>query len=380
MKTYLVGGSVRDKLLGLPVKDRDHVVVGSTPEQMIAMGFKPVGADFPVFLHPATHEEYALARTERKSGKGYKGFVVHASPEVTLEEDLGRRDLTINAMAEDADGTLIDPFGGRRDLAHKVLRHVGPAFAEDPVRILRVARFAARYADRGFTVAPETMALMQAMVSAGEADHLVPERVWQELSKGLMEASPTCMFEVLRECGALERVAPEWTGHWQAGGAALRCLALAAQPEVPLALRYAIATHGLSLADATRLADRLKVSAECRELSLLVVRCMPLAMRIETAGAAEWTSLYEISDALRRPERFNQFVIAFGYLACGTGAALSSLAAPARRMALGLGTLQQIDYAAIAHDAQLRKADIAEAIRAAKIHALQDLITKGPPS
>ena len=216
MKIYMVGGAVRDRLLGRPVNDRDWVVVGATPEQMAEQGYLPVGRDFPVFLHPQTREEYALARTERKSGRGYRGFVVQASPGVTLEEDLARRDLTINAIAAPADWTgaeaVFDPYGGARDLQARVLRHVTDAFREDPVRILRVARFAARFTD--FTVAPETMALMRGMVDAGEADHLVPERVWQELSRGLMEARPSRMFDVLRECGALKVVLPEVDRLW----------------------------------------------------------------------------------------------------------------------------------------------------------------------
>jgi len=209
MQTYLVGGAVRDKLLGLPVQDRDYVVVGATPEQMIARGFKPVGADFPVFLHPETREEYALARTERKAGHGYKGFKVYAAPDVTLEDDLRRRDLTINAMAEDEAGHLVDPYGGAADLRDGLLRHVSEAFAEDPVRILRVARFAARYAPRGFRVADETLALMRSMVKAGEADHLVAERVWAELERALGEERPSAFFWVLRSCGALARLFPE---------------------------------------------------------------------------------------------------------------------------------------------------------------------------
>ncbi|OZA13922.1 MAG: multifunctional CCA tRNA nucleotidyl transferase/2'3'-cyclic phosphodiesterase/2'nucleotidase/phosphatase, partial [Hydrogenophilales bacterium 17-62-8] len=207
MKTYIVGGAVRDRLLGLPVADRDYVVVGASPEQMVALGYQPVGKDFPVFLHPETHAEYALARTERKSGTGYKGFTVHAAPDVTLEEDLSRRDLTINAIAEDSDGALIDPYGGQRDLAARTFRHVSEAFAEDPVRILRVARFAARFT--AFTVAAETNALMRQMVDNGEVDALVPERVWQEIARGLMEAQPSRMFHVLRDCGALARLLPE---------------------------------------------------------------------------------------------------------------------------------------------------------------------------
>ena len=204
---YRVGGAVRDTLLGLPVQDNDWVVVGASPQLMQAHGFLPVGKDFPVFLHPATHEEYALARTERKTAHGYKGFAVHAAPDVTLEQDLARRDLTINAIAQSPCGTLHDPYGGQRDLHNKTLRHVTAAFAEDPVRILRVARFAARFAD--FTIAPETMQLMQQMVAAGEVDHLVPERVWQEISRGLMQPTPSRMITVLRECGALARILPE---------------------------------------------------------------------------------------------------------------------------------------------------------------------------
>ena len=206
MQIFTVGGAVRDELLGLPVQDRDYVVVGASPEEMLARGFRPVGKDFPVFLHPKTHEEYALARTERKAGHGYKGFSFHAAPDVALEEDLARRDLTINAIARADDGSLTDPFNGMADIKAGVLRHVGPAFVEDPVRILRVARFAARFTD--FSVAPETVGLMRQMVSSGEVDHLVPERVWQELAKGLMEDKPSRMIHALRECGALARLLP----------------------------------------------------------------------------------------------------------------------------------------------------------------------------
>ena len=211
LKAYVVGGAVRDRLLGLPVQDHDWVVVGAEPEDMLKLGFKAVGKDFPVFLHPQTREEYALARTERKNGQGYKGFSFHTSPDVTLEEDLIRRDLTINAIAEMPDGSLIDPYGGQRDLADRVFRHVSPAFTEDPVRILRIARFAARFSD--FSVAPETLALMRSMVDAGEVDHLVAERVWQEIARGLMYARPSRMFEVLRQCGALARLLPELDDH-----------------------------------------------------------------------------------------------------------------------------------------------------------------------
>lgn len=255
MRTYLVGGAVRDRLLGRPGGDRDWVVVGATPQQMTDLGFRPVGRDFPVFLHPDTGEEHALARTERKSGRGYHGFTVYAAPEVTLEDDLVRRDLTVNAMAQDEDGTVIDPHGGQRDLADRVLRHVSPAFAEDPVRILRLARFAARFAD--FTVADETLALMRQMVDEGEVDHLVAERVWQELARGLMEARPSRMFAVLRDCGALARLLPELDRLWgvpqradyhpevDTGVHVMMVLDMAARLGASLPVRYACLGHDL---------------------------------------------------------------------------------------------------------------------------------------
>lgn len=258
MDIYLVGGAVRDALLGRADADRDYVVVGSTPAAMLAAGFRPVGKDFPVFLHPRTQEEYALARTERKTGHGYHGFAFHAAPEVTLEEDLARRDLTINAIAQDQQGGLIDPFHGQRDLQARILRHVGPAFVEDPVRILRLARFAARFAD--FSVAPETLALMRQMVAAGEVDHLVPERVWQELAKGLMEERPARMFEVLRECGALARLLPEvdalfgvpqradYHPEIDAGVHTLMAVDESARHGYALAVRFAALTHDLGKA------------------------------------------------------------------------------------------------------------------------------------
>jgi tRNA nucleotidyltransferase (CCA-adding enzyme) len=268
MQTYLVGGAVRDALLGLPVKDRDWVVVGATYEQMTAQGFLPVGRDFPVFLHPVTHDEYALARTERKTAPGYHGFVMHAAPDVTLEQDLARRDLTINSIAINAycispegtfdaqnSGVLIDPFLGQQDLHRKVFRHVSPAFREDPVRILRIARLAARFAN--FTVAPETNALMQEMVKIGEVDHLVAERVWQELAKGLMAATPSRMFDVLRDCGALERLLPEVNRLWgipqradyhpeiDTGIHLMMVLNMSAELNCPLPVRVACLFHDL---------------------------------------------------------------------------------------------------------------------------------------
>jgi tRNA nucleotidyltransferase (CCA-adding enzyme) len=291
VKVYLVGGAVRDELLGLPVKERDYVVVGSTPEEMERLGYKPVGKDFPVFLHPTTHEEYALARTERKSGRGYKGFTVHAAPDVTLEDDLRRRDLTINAIAKDEQGRLIDPFGGKKDLERKILRHVSDAFAEDPVRILRVARFAARF---GFDVAPETMALMKRMVESGETDYLVPERVWQEFSKGLLEREPLPMFEVLDACGLRQKLLPE--------------IASIGKLEGTLAQRFARLAWPLKESEVEALCDRLKVPGEVRELALLACR-NHVALRASRLATPEaLLELLKRTDAFRRPERFQDLL------------------------------------------------------------------------
>lgn len=337
MRVYVVGGAVRDELLGLPVQDRDHVVVGATPDKMVELGYQPVGKDFPVFLHPQTHEEYALARTERKSGHGYKGFKVFSSPDVTLEEDLLRRDLTINAMARDEQGNLIDPYSGLADLDAKTLRHVSPAFVEDPVRILRVARFAARFPD--FTVAPETMALMRSMVDDGEVDHLVPERVWQELSRGLMSTQPSRMFLVLRECGALARLFPELDRLFgvpqppehhpeiDTGIHVMLVVDWAARQGHSLAVRFAALTHDLGKGLTPRehwpkhhghesksvelvkaISERLRVPAECRDLALLVARYhgdihRSLELRPETV-----LKILESTDAFRRPERFSEIL------------------------------------------------------------------------
>ncbi len=291
MKTYLVGGAVRDELLGLPVKERDYVVVGSTPEEMERLGYKPVGKDFPVFLHPQTHEEYALARTERKSGRGYKGFTVHASADVTLEDDLRRRDLTINAMAKAEDGTIIDPFGGRGDLQAKRLRHVSEAFAEDPVRILRVARFAARF---GFDVAPETMALMKRMVDSGETDYLVPERVWQEFAKGLMERAPQRMYDVLEASGLRPKLLPE--------------LKSIDRLEGTLPQRFARLAWPLKESEVEALCNRLKVPGEVRELALLAAR-NHVALRASRLATPEaLLELLKRTDAFRRPERFQDLL------------------------------------------------------------------------
>lgn len=339
MKIYQVGGAVRDALLGLPVHDRDWLVVGGTPEAMVAQGFTPVGRDFPVFLHPRTHEEYALARTERKSGHGYQGFTVYTSPDVTLEEDLARRDLTINAIAAPADWTgaeaVFDPYHGVADLHAKVLRHVTEAFAEDPVRILRVARFAARFTD--FSVAPETMALMQSMVQAGEVAHLVPERVWQEISRGLMQAQPERMFAVLRACGALAVLLPELDRLWgvpqradyhpevDTGLHTMLVLGQAVQQQAPLAVRWACLVHdlgkGTTPADVLprhigheqrgaklvrQVCQRLRVPSECKELAELVAYEHGNIHRSLDLSPAAVLRLLQRCDALRKPERFAQ--------------------------------------------------------------------------
>ena len=342
MKTYIVGGAVRDELLGLPVRERDHVVVGATPEEMAALGFKPVGKDFPVFLHPQTHEEYALARTERKSGKGYKGFTVYASPEVTLEEDLKRRDLTINAMAKDADGSLIDPFGGKKDIAAGVLRHVSEAFAEDPVRILRVARFAARF---GFRVDEKTMELMRGMVASGEADHLVPERVWQEFSRGLGEAHAEKMFEVLKACGLFERLLQELK-------------AVPAQFTGSLAVRFAVLAWPLAEAEVKALTGRLRAPNEVRELALLAAR-----HRDHLAGAAQPEALLELlkrADAFRRPERFRELL----------EAARLAASLDTARVARALEAASALDAGAIAGRAPT-KAEIPKLLDEARLKAIQ---------
>ena len=343
MQIYMVGGAVRDKLLGRPVNDHDWVVVGATPEQMLAQGYLPVGRDFPVFLHPETREEYALARTERKSGRGYRGFVVQSSPDVTLEEDLSRRDLTINSIASSTDESgatrLFDPYRGENDLHERVLRHVTDAFREDPVRILRVARFAARFTD--FTVAPETMQLMREMVEHGEVNHLVPERVWQELARGLMEEKPSRMFEVLRDCGALQVLLPEVARLWgvpqradyhpevDTGVHLMMVLDMAARLSAPLTVRFACLAHdlgkGTTPADVlprhidheTRsaellkdVAERLRVPVDCRETADVVAREHGHIHRSQDLSAAALVRLLERCDAIRKPERFAEILLA----------------------------------------------------------------------
>ena len=336
MDIYIVGGAVRDRLLGLPVKDRDWVVVGATPQQMLDQGFRPVGKDFPVFLHPQTQEEYALARTERKIAKGYHGFVFHTDSGVTLEQDLARRDLTINAIAEAGDGRLIDPYDGQADLKAGILRHVSEAFAEDPVRILRLARFAARF---DFAVAPETMALMRQMVDSGEADALVAERVWLELAKGLMEDKPSRMLLTLRECGALARVLPEvdalfgvpqradYHPEIDCGDHTMRVLDYAAAAGYPLAVRFAALGHDLGKAltppdvlprhigheiNGTRplaeLCRRLRVPSDCRDLAHITMVNHTKVHQAQELRPATVLRLFKDSDALRRPDRFRQML------------------------------------------------------------------------
>ncbi|MEP7302684.1 MAG: multifunctional CCA addition/repair protein [Caldimonas sp.] len=404
MRSYVVGGAVRDRLLGLPVQDRDWVVVGATPENLRALGYLPVGADFPVFLHPETREEYALARTERKTAPGYRGFAFRASPEVTLEEDLQRRDLTINAIAEAPDGTLIDPWGGQRDLAAGVLRHVSAAFAEDPVRILRVARFAARFT--GFRVAPETIALMRAMVDSGEVDALVAERVWREVSRGLMEARPSRMFEVLRECGALAKVLPEverlfgvpqraeFHPEVDTGVHLLMVLDMAARLEASLPVRYACLGHDLgkgttpadvlprhlgheerSVAMVRQVSERLRVDNACRALAELTAREHGNIHRSGEFGAAATVRLLERCDALRRPDRFAELLLACECDARGR-LGLEDRAYPQRpRLLEALRRVAAVDatgVAAAAAERGLAGPDIGKAIHDARVRALGD--------
>ena len=337
LSIYCVGGAVRDELLGLPVKDYDYVVVGSTVDEMLRLGYRPVGKDFPVFLHPETQHEYALARTERKSGKGYKGFVVQASPSVTLEEDLARRDFTVNAIAKSADGVLIDPFNGQIDIQHKILRHVSDAFVEDPVRILRAARFSARYTD--FSIAPETMQLMQQMVADGEVDALVPERVWQELSVGLMESQPSRMFDVLRRCGALEKILPELACLWgvpqpekhhpeiDTGVHVMMALDYAAKQSFSLPIRYAVLMHDLGKGTTPKemlprhighdarsaslvkvVSKRLRAPNNCTELAYIVAKFHIKAHQVMMMKAATLLKFLIDIDAIRQPERFEAFL------------------------------------------------------------------------
>ncbi len=400
---YVVGGAVRDALLGRPASDRDWVVVGATPEAMVAAGFRPVGRDFPVFIHPDTGEEVALARTERKSAPGYHGFSFHADPAVTLEQDLARRDLTINAIAQAADGTLIDPFGGQRDLRCGVFRHVSDAFAEDPVRLLRLARLAARFAH--FGIAPETAALLRKLVEDGEVDALVPERVWQELSRGLMEARPSRMLEVLRDCGALQHLLPEVARLWgvpqpaehhpeiDTGRHLLLVLDQSAALDAPLPVRYACLVHDLgkgttppaewprhiahearSAALARQVAARWRVPNDCRELADVMAREHGNVHRSGGFGAAALVRLFDRCDAWRRPQRFADLLLACECDARGrTG--LEERPYPQReRLSLALRDALAVDTAAIAAGAAargLKGPAIGQAVQQARVAAVE---------
>ncbi len=402
----MVGGAVRDALLGRPVNDHDWVVVGATPEAMIDQGFLPVGKDFPVFLHPRTREEHALARTERKTARGYRGFAISADPGVTLEEDLARRDLTINAIAQDERGVLVDPFHGQRDLALKVLRHVTDSFREDPVRILRVARFAARFAD--FSLAPETLQLMREMVQDGEADHLVAERVWQELSRGLMEPTPSRMFDLLRQCGALERVLPELDRLWgvpqraeyhpevDTGVHMMLVLDMCARLEAPLTVRFACLTHDLGKGTTPAemlpkhigheersarllmaLAHRLRVPNECRELADVVAREHGNIHRSSEFGAAALVRLLERCDAFRKPLRFDEALLACECDARGRGGMQERPYPQRARLLAALNAALDVTTHAIA-EAAMAAGDqgpkIGELIHQARIAAVQQAL------
>ena len=410
-QTYLVGGAIRDHLLGLPVQDRDWVAVGASPQALLNAGYLPVGKDFPVFLHPETREEVALARTERKTAAGYHGFAFHAAPDVTLEQDLARRDLTINAMAQDEAGHVIDPHHGQQDLEDKVLRHVSPAFAEDPVRILRLARFAARFAD--FTVAPETVALMRAMVEAGEVDALVPERVWQELSRGLMEKRPSRMFEVLREAGALHKLLPEVEALFgvpqpeahhpevDTGIHLLMVLDQCARLNAPLTVRYACLCHDLGKGTtrkeelprhiahelrseklARKVSARWKVPTDCRELAELVAREHTHVHQSGSFGAEARLRLLERCDAWRRPDRFAELLWACECDARGR-LGLEDRDYPQReRLLADLSATQALDLAAVSAEAIARGAQgpaVGAAVKAARLGALRSFTGEALP-
>lgn len=408
VKTYVVGGAVRDALLGLPVKDRDYVVVGATPDQMRAQGFLPVGRDFPVFLHPDTHEEYALARTERKTAPGYTGFSFHAAPDVTLEQDLLRRDLTINAIAQDIDGTLIDPYGGRADLEARIFRHVSSAFSEDPVRILRVARFAARFTE--FSVAEETLSLMRHMVASGEVDALVPERVWQELSRGLMESKPSRMFMLLRDAGALARILPEIAAldgvpqpaqHHPEIDTLVHVMMVidaAAQQSASLAIRFAALVHDLGkgttspeqwpqhIAHEARsvklveaLCERLKIPGDVRDLAVMTAREHGNVGRALEMRADTLVKMLERCDAFRKPARFTDLLIASECDSRGrTG--FEDRPFPQRVfLQIVLAAAQSVDGGEIAAKVTATHTDkpadaIAQAIRAARVAAVAAVI------
>lgn len=403
MQIYQVGGAVRDGLLGLPVKDRDYVVVGATPEQMLAAGYRAVGKDFPVFLHPDTQQEHALARTERKTGKGYKGFSVYAAPEVTLEEDLARRDFTMNAIAQAEDGTLVDPFHGQLDIQKKILRHVTEAFSEDPVRILRAGRFLARFTD--FTVAPETLALMREMVAAGEVDALVPERVWQEIAKGLMEKQPSRMFEMLRDCGALQVILPELSRLWgvpqtalyhpeiDTGVHVMMVIDYAAKQGFSLPVRFAALTHDLGkgttpaevlprhIGHELRSVDlirhivaRLKVPNDCKDLALVVAKFHGKLHAARQMKASTLLHFLEELDAFRQCTRFDDFLLA---CECDSRGRLGLENCPlddAEHLRNALKAAQSVDAGTIAKTCNT-PAQIKQSVAEARIHAIQAVLT-----
>ena len=409
MKIYAVGGAIRDALLGVPVVDRDYVVVGATPEQMIAQGYRPVGKDFPVFLHPTTHEEYALARTERKTAAGYHGFQFYYAPDVTLEQDLERRDLTINAMAREVrpdgelTGPVIDPFGGQADLEARRFRHVGVAFAEDPVRILRAARFAARFSD--FTLAPETLALMRRMVEAGEVDALVAERVWQEVSRGLMEKKPSRMFLMLRECGALARILPEidalfgvpqradYHPEVDTGVHVMMVVDYAASRGYALPVRFAALTHDLGkgttpadvlprhLGHEARsvdllkpLCERLRVPNDCRELAVTVAREHGNMHRVMEMGPAALVRLLERCDALRKPARFAELLQACESDARGRLGFETREYPQAERLRVALAAALGVDAGAVAKACAGEPAKIKDTVHQARVEAVAGVV------
>ena len=400
-KIYCVGGAVRDRLLGLTVQDHDWVVVGSTPEEMVAQGFQPVGRDFPVFLHPQTHEEYALARTERKISSGYHGFAVYAAPDVTLEQDLLRRDFTINAIAQDADGKLIDPYNGVADLRAGILRHVSAAFGEDPVRILRAARFAARF---GFSIAPETLKLMRDMVDSGEVDALVAERVWQELARGLMEKKPSRFFVTLRSCNALKKIIPEvealfgvpqpekYHPEIDCGLHTMLVVDDAALHDYPLEVRFAALTHDLGKATTPKdilprhighelrsvdllqaLCERLRVPRECRDLGLLSARYHGVIHRAKELRAETIIELFQSADAWRRPERFSHLLQACASDARGRTGHENDAYPQADYLLQLLAAARAVDAGEIAKQCTDNSA-IAATVQQARIRAIEPLV------
>ena len=410
MQFFLVGGAIRDELLNLPVKERDWVVVGATPEQLEALDFKPVGKDFPVFLHPQTHEEYALARTERKTAPGYRGFNIHADPEVTLEEDLKRRDLTINAIARDSGGKLIDPYHGQHDLEQRWLRHVSPAFSEDPVRILRIARFAARYHHLGFRVAPETAALMKAMVNDGEVDALVAERVWKEMVRALAEPSPQQFIQVLRNCGALQRLLPELECLFgvpqpalhhpeiDTGLHTLMCLQQAVVQNAETIVRFAVLVHDLGkgltpcsewprhlrheengVKPIRELCQRLRTPRDYRELAELVARYHTYCHRALELRPGKVLKMLQALDSFRRPQRFQQFLLACEIDACGRKGLETRTYPQAQWLHAAHTTAGAVDVKPLTEKGLTGK-DLAEAIQQTRAQAISAAKTTWQPS